>query len=56
MEIYYTIEYNSKNKTWIVFKNTEGLRSFNFCGIYKGTKKECKEYLKENNLKESKVR
>lgn len=47
MKINYTIEYNTTNKLWIVWKNIEKEYSFNFYPIYEGNKQECKIKLKE---------
>jgi len=47
MKINYTLEYNSTNKTWVVWKNLESEHSYNFYKVYEGSKKECQERLKE---------
>jgi len=46
MKIFYTIEYNNIRGLWVVYKNIEGDYSFNFFGMYEGTKKECENELK----------
>lgn len=49
-KINYTLEYNSTNKTWVVWKNIESDHSFNFYSIFESKdKKECIKYMEENN-------
>lgn len=50
-KIYYTIEYHNLMKKYILWKNVDSKNGYATKGIYAGTKKECKEYLK--NLKSS---
>ena len=52
MRIYYTIEYHRENKRWVLWENTKYERGENCRGIYRGTKKDCEEKLKE--IKEKK--
>lgn len=52
MKIYYTIEYHTYSKRWVLWENTKFERGESCRGIFRGTKKECEEYLK--NLKEKK--
>ena len=54
MRIYYTIEYHSEMKRWVLWENTKYDRGESFRGIFKGSKKECEEYLRK--LKEKKKR
>lgn len=51
MHVYYTIEYHPYNKYWVVWENSKFERGTHFRGIFRGTKKECKEFLEE--LKEN---
>ena len=47
-KITYSLEYNSINKKWVVFKNIETKQGFNFYGIYEDVnKKNCINKLKE---------
>ena len=50
MKIYYTLELKERG-VWVVFKNIEKEFSFNFSGVFKGTKKECQEWMEERTLK-----
>jgi hypothetical protein len=51
LKIYYTLEYNKSRGVWTIFKNVEREHSFNFIGIYKGTRKECLEMVEKWNIK-----
>lgn len=57
MKITYTLEYNTTNKLWVVWKNIKKEHSFNFYPIYEGNKQECEIKLKEmQNGKDSKTK
>ena len=45
--IKYSIKYHKQLKEYILWKELESEKGFNVRGIYKGTKKECTEKLKE---------
>ena len=55
MKTYYTLEYSWTNKIWNIFKNIEiignGYGGTNYKTIYSGSKKECKNYIKEKGIK-----
>lgn len=51
MSVYYTLKYNKIRGLWVIFKNIESERSFNFYKVFEGTKSECKEELKRLNEK-----
>ena len=51
MKVYYTLEHIICRGVWIIFKNVEREHSFNFVGIFKGTKQECLKYAEEWNIK-----
>lgn len=50
-EVYYTLEFDRQKRLWIIFKNVISEHTMGFGGIYNGTKKDCLEYIKENNIK-----
>jgi hypothetical protein len=51
-EVKYTIEYHNLMKKYILWKEVNSDKGFCVKGIYAGTKKECREKLKE--IKDSK--
>ena len=48
MNIIYTLEYHKPSKKWVVWKNIEGNQGYSFKGIFKGSRKECQEWIKKN--------
>ncbi len=51
LKVYYTLEYNKSRGVWTIFKNVEREHSFNFTGIFHGTRKECLEKVEQWKLK-----
>lgn len=47
MRVYYTIEYHRYSKRWVLWKNTKFEKGESCRGIYRGSKKECEEYLRK---------
>lgn len=56
MVIYYTLEYQRNRGLWVVFINREKEGSFNFAGVFRGTKKDCKEWMEQRGIKNVKGR
>lgn len=48
IEVWYTIE--KCNKEYVVWMNKEGNNSCGSFGLYKGKKKDCINYCKNNNI------
>ena len=49
-KIYYSIEFNTSNKMWCLFKNIEGEQSYNFYQIVESDRKiDCIQKLEEIN-------
>ena len=46
---YYTLE--KHNDEWVVWENTFNEHSGGVRGVFKGTKNECKEYVKTHSIK-----
>lgn len=47
MKITYDITYNSYYKHWVVWKNIEKEKGCSCIAVFKGTRKECQQRLKE---------